>query len=71
MKNNKEIAELIISLLGLMFVGLKLCSVIDWSWWWVTLPFWWRAPIYLIGILIGFLFMFFKYVFKKGKAKTL
>jgi len=27
-------------LLGVLFVGLKLGGVIDWSWWWVTLPFW-------------------------------
>ena len=22
------------------FVVLKLCHVIDWSWWWVTAPIW-------------------------------
>lgn len=27
-------------LLGIVFVTLKLTGVIDWSWWWVTLPFW-------------------------------
>jgi hypothetical protein len=27
-------------LLGVVFVTLKLCGVIDWSWWWVTAPFW-------------------------------
>jgi len=26
--------------LGVLFVGLKLANIIDWSWWWVTLPFW-------------------------------
>ena len=25
-------------LLGIAFIVLKLCHVIDWSWWWVTLP---------------------------------
>lgn len=30
----------IVGLLGVAFVVLKLCGVIDWSWWWVTLPFW-------------------------------
>lgn len=30
----------VFSLLGILFVGLKLCGVIDWSWWLVTLPFW-------------------------------
>lgn len=37
-------------LLGVAFVILKLCKVIDWSWWWVTCPFW--GPIALF-----FLFM--------------
>ena len=26
--------------LGLMFLYLKLTDQIDWSWWWVTSPFW-------------------------------
>jgi hypothetical protein len=30
----------VIGLLGIVFVVLKLTGVIDWSWWWVTLPFW-------------------------------
>ena len=32
-------------LLGLSFVILKLCHVIDWSWWFVTAPFWLMAVI--------------------------
>lgn len=27
-------------LLGIMFVGLQLAGIIEWSWWWVTAPFW-------------------------------
>jgi len=30
----------VLGLLGCLFVALKLLGVIDWSWWWVTLPFW-------------------------------
>ncbi len=26
--------------LGIVFIVLKLCGVIDWSWWWVLAPFW-------------------------------
>jgi hypothetical protein len=33
-------------LLGVAFVVLKLCKVIDWSWWWVTAPFW--GPLVII-----------------------
>jgi hypothetical protein len=34
-------------LLGILFVALKLCGVIDWSWWWVTAPFW--IPVAIIA----------------------
>jgi len=30
----------IFGLLGVVFVTLKLTGYIDWSWWYVTLPFW-------------------------------
>ena len=30
----------VLGLLGVVFVTLKLTGFIDWSWWWVTLPFW-------------------------------
>lgn len=30
----------VIGLLGVVFVTLKLLGIIDWSWWWVTAPFW-------------------------------
>lgn len=35
-----DVNGLLIGLLGLIFITLKLCGVIDWSWWWVTAPFW-------------------------------
>jgi hypothetical protein len=28
------------SLLQLVFIVLKLCQVINWSWWWVLSPLW-------------------------------
>lgn len=30
----------ITGVLGVVFVVLKLTGHIDWSWWWVTAPFW-------------------------------
>ena len=30
----------VLGLLGVVFVTLKLIGTIDWSWWWVTAPFW-------------------------------
>lgn len=41
------------TLLGVLFVGLKLAGVIDWSWWWVTAPFW-------VGPLVAILVIFIK-----------
>lgn len=44
----------ILGLLGVAFVVLKLCGVIDWSWWWVTAPFWGCAAIILLVIVGAF-----------------
>lgn len=44
----------VIGLLGVVFVTLKLIGVIDWSWWWVTLPFWGVFALVLIIAVIGF-----------------
>jgi hypothetical protein len=41
----------VLGLLGVAFVVLKLTGFIDWSWWWVTLPFW--GGIVLLFVFIG------------------
>ncbi len=43
----------ILGLLGVAFVILKLCHVIDWSWWWVTAPFWGGVAFILIALLVS------------------
>jgi hypothetical protein len=43
-------------LLGVVFVTLKLTGFINWSWWWVTLPFWGGLAILLIVLGIVLLF---------------
>jgi len=40
--------------LFLLFLGLRLAEIIDWSWWWVTAPLWIPAMI-VLGIAIVFL----------------
>ena len=52
MEENQSKPAIIPSLLGVAFVVLKLCHVIDWSWWWITLPFY--GPI-LLGIILKYL----------------
>ena len=40
-----------LTLLGIIFVILKLCNVIAWSWWWVTCPFWIIPAIFAVCFL--------------------
>jgi len=40
-------------LLGVAFIVLRLCNVIDWNWIWVLAPFWLPIAIALVVILIG------------------
>ena len=39
----------------LLFLGLKLTHVIDWSWWWVTAPLW--IPIVVLLFLLGLIYI--------------
>jgi len=40
-----------LGLLGMAFIVLRLCGVIDWSWWWVLAPLW--MPVSTILAIIG------------------
>ena len=42
--------------LFLVFLILKLCGKIDWSWWWVTAPLW--GPVALV-IILGIIYAIF------------
>lgn len=43
----------VVGLLGVVFVALKLCGIINWSWWWVTLPFWGGIALILIIVVVA------------------
>lgn len=45
------------SVLFLVFLVLKLCEVITWSWWLVTMPLWLIPALALVAILIITSFM--------------
>lgn len=52
-----------ISFLGLLvivFIVLKLCKVIEWSWWWVLSPIWGAAVILVTAFVIGFIATFLR-----------
>ena len=51
--NNKSNSSINIGFTGLLqltFIILKLCKVINWSWWWVLAPFW--IPLALVVIIL-------------------
>lgn len=40
------------TVLFIVFLVLKLCGTITWSWWWVTAPLWIPAGLALIIIVL-------------------
>ena len=52
MENNSKTSGIGFSgLLTIVFIVLKLCKVITWSWWWVLSPVWITAII-VIALII-------------------
>jgi hypothetical protein len=49
-----------VGLLTIVFITLKLCGVIDWSWWWVLSPLW--ISISLVGSFLVLFFLGFVFV---------
>lgn len=41
----------ILTILGIIFIILKLCKVISWSWFWVLCPFWIEL-LMVVGLII-------------------
>lgn len=41
--------------LAILFIALKLCDKIDWSWWWVTAPLWGPVALVLVANAIVFI----------------
>lgn len=57
----------------LVFLVLKLCNVINWSWWWVTAPLWIPftlfvavcITVFVVGFVVGVIKSIIK--LKKGR----
>lgn len=52
MKNNSSNGIGMTGLLQVAFIVLKLCKVIDWSWFWVLAPTWIAAILAIISLII-------------------
>jgi hypothetical protein len=65
MSGNKQSVVIKISVAGdmfiigltLLFIGLKLSGMIDWSWWWVLAPLWGSFAL-LAAVFVGALSYF-------------
>lgn len=53
---NRNTNNLTISLLLILFIGLKLTNNIDWSWWWVLSPIWIPFTLSVLLLIIIQLF---------------
>ena len=60
-KKSLGAGELLVILLTVAFVTLKLCKVIDWSWWYVTMPLWGGIAL---ALAIGLLMAIFRFIIK-------
>ena len=56
--NNTTTGIVFAPLLFIFFLTLKLCNVIDWSWWWVTCPLWAEPCVVAVVLIVaGFLWL--------------
>ena len=66
-KDNETISLEVLSILGIIFITLKLCNVITWSWWLVLLPFYAGLAILAVILLIAFICVISIVLHKKEK----
>ena len=52
-----------LGLLAIVFIVLRLCNVIAWSWWWVLAPIW--IPV-AIAIIVLLFFVILAAILEKG-----
>tara|TARA_Y100000310_G_scaffold60007_1_gene55397 strand:- start:42 stop:266 length:225 start_codon:yes stop_codon:yes gene_type:complete len=62
MNNNEQIkiakaGPSFLQLLVILFITLKLCGVITWSWWWVLSPIWIGLGVAALLLTIAFVWL--------------
>lgn len=57
-------------ILFFVFLILKLCRIITWSWWWITAPLW-GPPVFwvLVYVVVVFLMLAAKLMRKSGRPQ--
>jgi len=56
-------------ILFITFMVLKLCEIIDWSWYIVTMPLWLLPLMAFVGVGIALFFSFLAVIVEKLSAK--
>lgn len=56
--------DIFVSLLAVLFIGLKLTGYIDWPWIWVLCPIWIGFAITVAFLVISFLVLLVVEIFK-------
>lgn len=59
-----------VGLLTIVFITLKLCGVIQWSWWWVLSPLWISALVFvaMLAIFAGIMLCWYLFAYR-GRRK--
>lgn len=68
MSKNTKTTTTGISLLGVLqiiFIVLKLCGLIDWSWWKVFIPMWIDLGIIAVLLLLYLVILIIAYIYDK------
>ena len=55
----------LVGVLTLIFIALKLCKLITWSWWWVLSPLWMSVVFTIIVLNLIILFGIIIQILKK------
>ena len=73
MEDNKKygisVMDIFLVLLAIVFITLKLCKVIAWSWLWVLSPIWIPIAIALAALAIFGIILFFESLSKEIKKE--
>ena len=67
MENNNGLS--LSAIVFIVFLTLKLSGIIDWSWWWITLPLWWLIPAIAVIVIFALVVVLFEEAVKKVRGE--
>jgi len=67
--NSTHVTFPVLSILGIVFIVLRLVGTIDWSWWLVLAPFWGQLAIVLVFLVVVFVATFISVAVKRLKVR--